>query len=412
VATSSSQQPALPPGLKYFLGAVEELLLGSAYLDTFVTSRRGARNVALPLPGSSNPSEITGLQVFGQARPLSVKTTVLNGGLRGAATLGSSRSGMSLRWVLAPDDAYLLPDLQPLPTLLEPAASQRFAMMDVEFRLDEEGRNAFQGFGAGRTYPTLVGGETQLWLGACGKVMSGTGVFDGVEASFVLNGRMTPPDGLEFEMLIRILDPAPGREAGRQSGFMGGSAASPGSSGPLAGSSYMTFLGEPDPAAPIRQEFTPGGALMGAAVTELLRVVRLEYHLSSGGRTLRAHHAAEDWIAGRLTTQIRFNPFDPKTPGTPASPMPWHTEDTTITFFDRRGKELGTIGADIDEGRGFLAQYKGFPGPALNLLGFGPFTGGTGRFSNARGMMSVNSGISVAPPTLSNLYVLRFARGK
>lgn len=412
MATSSSQQPALPPGLKYYQSAVEELLLGSQYLDTFVTSRRGAKNVALPLPGSSNPSDITGLQIFGQAQPLSIKTMVVNGGLRGAATLGSSRSGMSLRWVLASDDEFALPYKQPLPTLFDARGSQRFNMMDVEFRLDEDGKNAFQGFGAGRTYPVDVAGEA--WLGACGKIMSGTGVFANVQGSFVLNGRITPPDGVAFEMLIRVLVFASGQPPAGPPGLKGVSAANLGATSPLAGSTYLTFLGAPDPTTPLRQDIQSDGTVTGASVAEILRPVRVEYSLGNDGKSLRAHYAPEDWIAGRLTTQIRFtlNPSDPPPPDNSLSPLPWYTEGTTITFFDPKGKELGTIAANIAEGRGFSTQFAGFPGPILNLVGFGPFAGGTGSFAGARGMLSVNAGVSVDPATLSNLYVLRLAHSK
>jgi hypothetical protein len=39
--------------------------------------------------------------------------------------------------------------------------------------------------------------------------------------------------------------------------------------------------------------------------------------------------------------------------------------------------------------------------------GFGPLLEGTGQFSGAMGMLSMNAAISVFPRTLSNLYVLR-----
>ncbi|HVT19304.1 MAG TPA: hypothetical protein VHQ90_24385 [Thermoanaerobaculia bacterium] len=409
MSPSSGQQASPPPGLKYFKSAVEELLEGSVYLDTIVTSRRGTKNVALPLPGSSSPSNLTGLQMFGQARRLSIKTTAGRDGLQGAAAIGSTSSSVSLRWVLAPDDEYALPDKQPLPTLFDPGKSQRFTMMDFALRLDEDGRSAFLGFGAGRTYPTAFGGDTRIWLGACGKILSGEGVFANVQGSFALNGWVTPPDGFGFEMLVRVMDPAPGLLAGGPLGLKSEPAASRGAGDPLAGSNYTTFLGEPDPANPIHQDFKPDGTMLGATVSELLRVVRVEYELGNGGKSLRAHHATEDWIAGRLTTKIRFNPFDPKTPGTPESPLPWRTEGTTIAFFDPAGKEIGTVGANVDEGRGFLTRFAGFPAPVLNLVGFGPFAGGTGAFADSRGMLSVNAGVSVAPATLANLYVLRFA---
>jgi hypothetical protein len=407
--TPPSQLPALPPGLRYYGSAVKELLAASTYLDMIVTPRRGKRNVVLPLPGSASQSDVTGLQVFGLAQRLSIKTTVGKDGLQGAASIGSAHSGVSLRWVLAPDDEHALPDKQPLPTLFDPGKSQRFTIMDCELRLDEGGNSAFQAFGAGRTWPAAGGGEARTWLGACGKIMSGQGLFANVQGSFALNGWVTPPDGFCFEMLIRVMDPAPGQPAGEPPGLTGELASSQEAAPALAGSNYTTFLGEPDPAAPIRQEFTAGGEMVGASVAELLRVVRVEYELAGNGRSLRARHTAEDWIAGRLTTSIRFNPFDPKTPGTPVSPLPWRTEATTITFFDRKGRELGAIGANVAEGRGFLTQFAGFPAPVLNLVGFGPFAGGSGCFANSRGMLSVNAGVSVDPAMLANLYVLRFA---
>lgn len=410
MATPSSQQSSLPAGLQYYQSTVEDLLLRSLYLDTFVTSRRGTENVPLPLPGSSNLSDITGLQIFGQVQPLSIKTTVFNGALRGVAALGSSRSGMSLRWVLCPDDEVALPSKQPLPTLFDARRSQRFTMMDVELRLDKDGKNTFQGFGDGRTYPVVVAGEDQLWLGACGTILNGTGAFENVQGSFVLNGRITPPDEIAVSLLIRVMASASGQPPAGPPGLERASAASPGAPSPLAGSTYLTFLGAPDPTSQISQD-RAGGTISGASVAELLRPVRLEYRLGNDGRSLHPHYATADWIAGRLTTEIRFN-LDPSALETdnPLSPLPWYTEGTTITFFDSKGKELGTIAANIAEGRGFPTRFTGFPAPTvLNLVGFGPFAGGTGSFAGTQGMLSVNAGICVDPPTLSNLYVLRLA---
>lgn len=392
------QGPQLPPGLIYYTSTVEELLKSSVYLDLIVTPRRGSKNVALPLPGSSSPSEITGVQLFGDGQRLTIDTTAGEACLQGVATIGSTLSEVSLRWVLAPDDEYALPDQQPLPTQFDPGKSQRFVMMNFELRLDRDGKSSFLGFGTGRTYPGAAGGDGRTWLGACGRVLSGQGAFANVQASFAINGFITPPDDFFLEVLIRIMDPAPAQPASEPAG-------SRRVAHPLAGSTYTTFIGEPG--APIQQEPGPDGQVI-ASVTELLRVVRVEYDLGSDGTSLRARHVTEDWIAGKLTTKIRFNLNDPKTPGTPSSPLPWQTAGTTIAFFDPQGKELGTIGPNIVEGRGFLTQFTGFAGPVLNLVGFGPFAGGTGCFADAQGMLTVNAGITPVPPMLSNLYVVRF----
>ena len=47
--------------------------------------------------------------------------------------------------------------------------------------------------------------------------------------------------------------------------------------------------------------------------------------------------------------------------------------------------------------------------PLFLMVGFGPLAAGTGQFDGIRGMLSVNSGVSVLPTTLYNIYVLRIA---
>ena len=49
------------------------------------------------------------------------------------------------------------------------------------------------------------------------------------------------------------------------------------------------------------------------------------------------------------------------------------------------------------------------PIPAFLLDGIGIFASGTGEFDGIRGMISVNSGVSILPTTLYNVYVLRIA---
>src|SRR6185295_15290241 len=133
------------------------------------------------------------------------------------------------------------------------------------------------------TYPADSGGGGRAWLGACGKVLSGQGAFANTQASFTLNGFITPPDDFFFELLIRVMDPAPGQLAGGPPMPGGELAGLRRIAHPLAGSIYTTFLGEPDPANPIQQDFGPDGQMVGASVTELLRVVRVEYDQGRDG---------------------------------------------------------------------------------------------------------------------------------
>lgn len=399
MAQPSPQIPQLPPGLKYYKSAVKELLESSLYLDNRVTG--GGENVVLPLPGSSDPAAISGVQMFGGVRALTVRGTVDKNGIRGAETLGADGSAIDVRWVLSPDDDRALPDVQPLPTRWDPSREQRFTMMDVDFRLGPGGESSFNGFGTGRTYPA---GGKRLSIGACGKILSGRGAFAGAQGTFVINGFVSPPNELEFELLIRILNPGEGQLTRGE--LTGGGKRKPAGKGPSKGpSTYVTFLGSPDPKVEIHQDFAPDGTMLGATVSELLRLASVSYDAGGKGKPLTARTDTADWVAGHIQTKIRFNPFS--SPGSAKSPMPWHTEDTVITFYDVHGESLGTIGANIQEGRGFLAHYHGFPAPVFNLVGFGAFQGGTGDLADAKGMLSTNAAVAVAPAMLSNMYVLR-----
>lgn len=394
MAQPSPQIPQLPPGLKYYKSAVRELLEGSMYLDHRVTG--GSENVVLPLPGSSEAAAISGVQMFGGARALSVRGTVDKNGIRGAETLGAKSSSVDIRWVLSPDDDRALPAVQPLPRRWDPAREQRFTMMDVDFRLGG-GESSFRGFGTGRTYPA---GGKKVSIGACGKILSGQGAFADAQGSFVMNGFVSPPNELDFELLIRVLNPGEGQLT--QGELTGGGKRKPASKGP---STYVTFLGSPDPKVEIHQDFAPDGTMLGATVSELLRLASVSYDSGGDGKPLTARTDTADWVAGHIQTKIRFNPFS--SPGSAKSPMPWHTEDTVITFYDIHGESMGTIGANIQEGRGFLAQYPGFPAPVFNLVGFGAFQGGTAALADAKGMLSTNAAVAVSPAMLSNMYVLR-----
>ena len=96
--STPSAPPSPPAGMKFYEGAMEALLKDSVYLDTIVNSRHGRHNVVLPLPGSSSRSDLTGVHVFGQARRLSIETTAGKDGLHSVASVGSTPSGVSLRW--------------------------------------------------------------------------------------------------------------------------------------------------------------------------------------------------------------------------------------------------------------------------------------------------------------------------
>src|SRR5262249_30351799 len=95
-------------------------------------------------------------------------------------------------------------------------------------------------------------------------------------------------------------------------------------------------------------------------------------------------------------------------PLAPTAVSPIQTTDGVFSFFDRNGHSFGTVQANMVEGRAMRTELSGAPMPVFRFGGFGPIIGGTGQFTGADGMMSMNSVVSVFPRTLSNLYVLRF----
>jgi hypothetical protein len=427
--------PTFPPGVDpttYKLKEVEYLFDQSAFFNMFATSIPNQPDTPVSRPGSTAPRLLGGigvstplqrfyidvvtaskqpearLVVSGGAQRLYIDAvTASHGmasqgiGLRANNTAGHTPAHMTFRWVLMPDDFYAAPDRVPPPTPLDMQRSQRFTMLDGTFKFDEEGQHCFHGFGTGRTFPVVIGGEPRLYLGAIGNIMKGCGVFAGAEGAYVINGYVTAPDSLYMQILLRVVNP---RSELLSASELSSLEPMP---EPAPDSTYMTLLGVADPDNPLQQHFAPNGQLQGATVHELMRIVHLDFDHGISGTKLRTSKTVGPIVA-KLRTELSFNPFDPRTPGTALAPIPWGTRDTTITFLDGQGKTTGTLEANIVEGWGFLTQLAGAPMPVFRLLGFGPFVKSTGQLAGVEGMFSVNAFISVLPGAFSNLYVFRF----
>jgi hypothetical protein len=398
--------PTFPPGVDpttYKLKEVEYILNQSAFINMFATSIPAKTDVPVPVPGSASPSLLGGLCVFRQLQRfyINIVPSSTGIGLRASNTVGQSRANLTFQLALMPDDFYAAPGRVPPLTPLDLQRSQRFTMLESTFTFDEEGQHRFHGFGSGRTFPVRVGGTTQVYLGAIGNIMKGFGTFEGAIGAYVINGYLTPPYNLSFQILLRIVTPS--------SDIVSSSELSslemlP---DPARDSTYMTLLGGADPDNPLQQHFGPNGQLQGATVHELLRSIQLDFDQERSGTRLRTYKTVGPVVA-KLHTELRFNPFDPQTPGTALSPIPWGTQDTAITFLNSQGETTGTLEANIIEGRGFLTDMAGAPMPVFRLLGYGPFVKGTGQLAGVDGMFSVNAFISVLPGAFSNLYVFRF----
>jgi hypothetical protein len=307
--------------------------------------------------------------------------------------IGEAVAGVHIRWMVIPDSFEAAPGREPPPTELDPTCSQRFAMLDGQMTFRDRKASGFRAFGTGRTFPIQVAGQPQLRIGAVINILEGLGSFAGLEGTVVVNGYITPPNGLALSFILRLVDPA-GRL--RAKSTLAPLSVVPNSDPDTV---FLTFLGQPDPDRPTTLNVASDSRVLGSEVHELLRLVHVNFDLGSGSGV--RSRTAEGPVVGTLSGTLSFNPADPRTVA------PIQTTNGLFTFFDRRGCPVGILRANVVEGRAFRTILPGAPLPVFRFGGFGPFLGGTGLFADVVGMMSLNAIVSVFPRTLSNLYVFR-----
>lgn len=369
------------------------MLRSAAYLPIFSVPdpSRVNRPVTL-IPGLSFTT--VAVEVHEQLHRFEVAGRLGRCGIEASQAVGGPAASVHIRWTVIPEGYPAAPGRRPPPTLLNPFTSQRFAMLDGELRFDDGAGSGFHGFGTGRTFPAREGGERRLRIGAVIDVLEGFGAFAGLPGTVVVNGFIEPPDGLALNLMLRFVD-----LEGRL-----------GTGGPLAplqptaepdpDALFLVVLGEPDPDRGTELIPGPGGSMSGASVHERLRLVRLGFELGQGGPRSCTELGE---LAGTASGRLFFDPFA----ASPGSPVAFQTREGVFTFHDRHGCPLGTLEADVVEGRGFPLELPGAPMPVFRFGGFGPIREGSGLFAGVEGMMTLNAAISVFPRTLSNLYVFR-----
>ncbi|HYG78793.1 MAG TPA: hypothetical protein VD861_00315, partial [Pyrinomonadaceae bacterium] len=396
--------PTFPPGVNpetYKLEEVERLLKSAAYFPIFNADNPNMPNEPVPL--------ITGIPVLSRllSRFLMIAVNVNEElhrfevreeaagpyGLRASNRVGEAVARVHIRWTPIPENFEAAPNRLPPPTLLNPFASQRFTMLNGRLDFLDARQSGFRAFGAGRTFPVTEGGESRLRIGAVIEILEGLGEFAGLTGAFVINGYIQPPMSLALNLMVRVMDPQGRLRA----------------EGPLAplrevpdpdpDAVFMFFLGETDTSKPVRLNVAPDGRILGSQVFERLRLVRLDFDMSSGAPRSRT---TEGPVVGEVSATLHFNPL------APTSVSPIQTTGGVFTFHDLSGRPLGRVFSNMVEGRAMRTELAGAPMPVYRFAGFGPVLGGTGQFDGADGMMSMNSAISVFPRTLSNLYIFRF----
>ena len=385
---------AFPPGVDpatYRLEEVTRLLRRAAYLPIFSVPDPGRRNQVIPLlPGL--PFAPVAFQVHEQLHRFSVRAWFGHCGLVVSQRVGEPAASVHIRWTVIPDGFEAGPKRRPPPTVLLPFLSQRFAMLDGELRFEDGAGSGFHGFGTGRTFPAREGGRARLRIGAVIDVLEGFGAFAGLPGTVVVNGYLEPPNGMALNLMLRFVDledrlvgePEPLREV----------------PDPDPDAVYMALLGEPDPAMRTELESGSDGSMSGARVHERLRLVHLDFDVGGGHPRARLE---ETDVAGTADGRLFFDPFS----APQGTPVPFQTRQGVFSLHDRHGCSLGSLHADVVEGRGFATELPGAPMPVFRFGGFGPLGGGSGLFAGVEGMMTLNAIISVFPRTLSNLYVFR-----
>jgi hypothetical protein len=384
------------------VGEVTRLLKAAAYFPIFNVHNPSVPNQTVPLLPVLGQQLFVAINVNEALHRFEAVTRVGPQGLTASNRMSEGAiAGVRIRWTPIPDDYAPGPGLLPPPTLLNPFRSQRFTMLNGQLSFNDRKVSGVQAFGAGRTFPGSAGGQPALNIGAVIDVLAGFGDLAGLPddslpgATMVINGFIQPPNDLALSLILRVMDPT-GRLAARGPVLP----LVPSPALPDPGAVFMFFLGEVDPRRPVRILAGTDGAPAGLQLFEVLRLVRFDYDVETAA-SLQSR-TEEGAAVGHLESRLHFNFEDP------AGVLPVQTTGGVFHFHDPAGGSIGTVSANIVEGRAFRTYLPGAPMPVFRLGGFGPIRGGTGEFAGARGMMSVNAVVSVAPRTFSNLYVLRF----
>ena len=155
---------------------------------------------------------------------------------------------------------------------------------------------------------------------------------------------------------------------------------------------FLAFLGEPTEVEPLAPG--PDGRSPGLRVTERLRLIHTGFDLGAQGNEALRTFVEEGPYVGTVRHTLRFEQT------TAAGSVPLTSTDGEFEFVDAGGAVVGTLRADIAEGKVFTDDTD--TGRVVRRAGLGPLRGGTGPFDGAAGMMTMNAGADV-----SSFYVIR-----
>jgi hypothetical protein len=404
-------QPAVAPAATHALPDVNAETYPYGLVQTLLDQTADFSLFAVPEPGYAETAWLArepddyfglvggyGLAIGCALRRFEAVVQPVSGteGLAVQQTVGDAEGRLRCRWLFGPEGFPWAPGGEPPPAIFDPWSPQRFAMTDAVFTFGD-GEHGFRGYGVGRTFPAAAGGRPVTLAGAVGNVVEGFGRFQGLAGTFVMTGRLTPDLGFLGNLTCRIVDPE-GRIRG-QADLPSLTPVDP----PDSGSTFLVLRGEKkDRNVKTTYGPPPDDRRVSLITPSQMRAVlaRSSSRGSRGPRTERRIHQ----IAGEMVADVAFDLLAP--PGTAERPVPFTTQEE-YTFTDGAGRTVGTVRAGVVEGISFDLKFPSAPGqPGVRFSGFGPISGGTGAFAGARGMLTVNSLIGIAPHALSLLHVL------
>jgi hypothetical protein len=297
---------------------------------------------------------------------------------------------------VTPNNYQSGPGRTPPPTILLPFLSQRFWMYNGQFEfLDGPGGSPYSGFKAiagGRFFPA---GQLAVWIGGCVDIVEGLGQLQGFTGNLAIDGFTLPPASFMNSFLFRFVDP----EGKLQAADLPPVRDPEPSTVDYSDSALIPLLADLDLGSTVDVEPLPDSSRKRIHLVERLRLADTNFDVAPG--VLKTKVVAGEVVGSRRTTLI-FDPDDPN------DTIPAFSEGSEFTFWAGGGQPIGTLDADLFEARAFRTPLPGFARPYFRLVGFGPYTSGTGQFIDPEGMLVVNGALSLDPPAWSAMYLLRF----
>ncbi len=297
----------------------------------------------------------------------------------------------TLSMSVAPNNFQSGPGRLPPPTLLLPFLSQRFWMYNGHFAFRDGLGTGFRAIAGGRFFPA---GSQEVWIGGAAEIVQGLGQLQGFVGNLAICGLTAPPADFWNAFLFRFVDPT---------GELTAPALPPVVSQEpdpdTSDSALIPLAADLEPGSPVTIEPVPGnGNLQRIGLTERLRLVDTNFDVGPG--LLKAHKVLGPVVGTRRTTLV----FDPTST---TDTIPMFSTGSEFTFYADGDKQIGTLQVDLAEARCFPTSSQQLQQPFFRFVGFGPLGAGSGQFTGAEGMLVVNGALSLSPPALSSMYLLR-----